>query len=38
MGGFIGGGAMGWRLAAASMLAVLAGAATYWGAASGFPA
>lgn len=38
IGSVIGGTAMGGRLAAASLLAVLAGAATYWAAASAIPA
>jgi uncharacterized membrane protein (DUF4010 family) len=37
MGAWIGGGAMGWRLAAASLLAILAGAATRWWTALYFP-
>jgi uncharacterized membrane protein (DUF4010 family) len=38
IGSIIGGTAMGGRLAAASLLAVLAGAATYWAAVSAIPA
>jgi uncharacterized membrane protein (DUF4010 family) len=38
IGTVIGGGPMGWRLAAASLIAVLAGVATYWTAASAIPA